>query len=214
MTTHLDSLLPADHAARAVWAYVLRQDLSVLYDAIRARTGHAGRPAIDPQILLALWLLATLEGVGSARELDRLCGSHVACQWIVGGVGVNHHALSDFRTEHVALLEALLVRGVAALMAGGLVALNQVAQDGMRVRASAGADTFRRRETLEECLKLAREAAQRRAAEEREARLVQALDELARNAQHYHVKPAWQSELARVAEGSQVTLGAYNRPWR
>lgn len=199
--TQLDALLPADHAARAVWAYVLRQDLSALYEAIRAREGMAGRPAIDPQILLALWLYATLEAVGSARELDRLCRSQIAFQWICGGVSVNYHTLADFRTQHVDLLERLLVAGVATLMSGGLVDLCSVAQDGMRVRASAGADTFRRRETLEQYLELAKDqveklrselddapgasnrrsaAAQQRAAAEREERLTAALEELAK----------------------------------
>lgn len=41
-----------------------------------------------------------------------------------------------------------------------------------------------------------------------------ALDELGRDADHFSVKPAWQAELGKVSEGSQVTLGAYDRPWR
>jgi len=41
-----------------------------------------------------------------------------------------------------------------------------------------------------------------------------ALDELARAGPRFHVKPRWQAELAKVAEGNQVTLGAYSRPWR
>src|SRR5208283_6058623 len=104
---------------------------------------HAGRSAIDPRILLALWLFATLKGVGSARELARLCEYHLAYRWICGGVSVNYHTLSDFRTEHEAFLDGLLTQGVAALMHEGLVTLERVAQDGMRVRASAGAASFR-----------------------------------------------------------------------
>ena len=41
-----------------------------------------------------------------------------------------------------------------------------------------------------------------------------ALDAVQRDADHFQVKAAWQAELSKVAEGSQVTLGAYNRPWR
>ena len=41
-----------------------------------------------------------------------------------------------------------------------------------------------------------------------------ALDALRDGSEHYQVKPAWQSELSKVSEGSQATLGAYNRPWR
>lgn len=101
---------------------------------------------------MALWLYATLEGVGSARQLDELCGHHGAYQWILGDVSINYHTLSDFRTAHGDLLDRLLTHSVAVLVAEGLVDLNRVAQDGMRVRASAGAASFRRRPTLEEAL--------------------------------------------------------------
>ena len=147
----LDERLPEDHQARLVWAYVESADLSLLYEKIKAVEGWAGRRAIEPKILLALWLYATLDGVGSAREIDRLCKQHDAYRWICGGVSVNYHSISDFRTEHVEFLDQLLSDSVAALVHEGLVTLNRVAQDGVRVRASAGADSFRRRPTLEEC---------------------------------------------------------------
>jgi transposase len=148
----LDALLADDHPARTVWAYVEGLDPAPLYDRIKAVEGAAGRPPIDPKILMALWLYATVEGTGSARHLDALCREHAAFQWIAGDVPTNYHTLADFRTDHVGLLDALLTRSVAALMAEGLVELNRVAQDGMRVRASAGAASFRRRPTLEEAL--------------------------------------------------------------
>ena len=145
----LEALLAEDHQARVVWEYVEGLDISCLYGAIRAVEGHCGRDALDPRIPMALWLYATLDGVGSARELDRLCKDHVAYQWICGGVSVNYHTLSDFRTEHVGLLDRLLTQGVAGLLHEGLVTMNRVAQDGMRVRASAGTSSFRRGQTLE-----------------------------------------------------------------
>jgi transposase len=148
----LDALITDDHPARIVWAYVEGLDLAPLYDRIKAVEGAAGRPPADPRILMALWLYATVEGIGSARHLDALCREHAAFQWIAGDVSTNYHTLADFRTDHVALLDALLTKSVAALMAEGLVELNRVAQDGMRVRASAGAASFRRRPTLEEAL--------------------------------------------------------------
>lgn len=147
----LDERLAEDHQARLVWAYVEAADLALLYEKIKAVEGWAGRRPIDPKILLALWLYATLDGVGSAREIDRLCGQHDAYRWICGGVSVNYHSISDFRTDHVEFLDQLLSDSVAALMQEGLVTLNRVAQDGVRVRASAGADSYRRRPTLEEC---------------------------------------------------------------
>src|SRR5918993_1079588 len=148
----LDALIPHDHPARLVWAYVEGLDLAALYDRIKAVERGPGRAPIDPKILMALWLYATIEGIGSARQLDELCGMHSAFQWIAGDVSTNYHTLADFRTDHVELLDDLLTQSVATLMAEGLVELNRVAQDGMRVRASAGAASFRRRPTLEEAL--------------------------------------------------------------
>ena len=149
----LEEFVGADDPVRAVWAFVETQDLSRLYDSILAVEGGPGRDPIDPKILFALWLYATIEGVGSARRLDRLCEKHLNFMWLCGGVPVNYHTLSDFRTEHVDLLDELLTQGVAAMMQVGLVELKRVAQDGMRVRASAGSSSFGRERKLQECLK-------------------------------------------------------------
>ncbi len=140
-----------------MWAFVEGMDLSMLYSEIEAVEGGAGRPATDSRILLALRLYATVEGVGSARALDRLCGEHLAYMWICGGVGVNYHTLSDFRARPGAVLDELLTKSVAVLMKEGVVELRPLAQDGMRVRANAGAASFRRRQTLRGCMKEARQ---------------------------------------------------------
>ena len=145
----LDALLEEDHQARVVWEYVEGLDLTCLYEAIRAVEGRPGAEPIDPRILMALWLYATLDGVGAARQVNRLCKDHVAYQWICGGVSVNYHTLSDFRTANVELLDRLLTQSVAGLMREGLVTMNRVAQDGMRVRANAGTSSFRRGQTLD-----------------------------------------------------------------
>ncbi|WP_422561040.1 transposase, partial [Parvibaculum sedimenti] len=146
----LESLLAEDHTARLVWGYVERQDLSALYRQIKALEGGSGRSAIAPEILLSLWLYATLEGVGSARALARLCESHDAYRWLCGGVRVNHHTLSDFRVGQGDFLDQLLTANVASLLACGAVTMKRVAQDGMRVRAHAGAASFRRKARLQE----------------------------------------------------------------
>ena len=138
----LESLLPEGHSARLVWAWVERQDLSAMYAAIKVRQGGVGRSAIAPQILLGLWLYASLQGVGSARQLSRLVLEHDAYRWMSGGVQVNHHSLWDFRVAHGAALDELLSASLAALMTAGAVKLQCVAQDGVRVRASAGAASF------------------------------------------------------------------------
>jgi transposase len=200
----LESTLAEGHRARIVWAYIEQADLSRMYEGIRAVEGGSGRSAIAPEILFALWLYATLEGVGSARAIARLTQEHDAYRWICGGVQVNYHTLADFRVAHGAALDELLSDSVAALMSAGAVKLKRVAQDGMRVRASAGAASFRRQTTLERCLDEAREqvatlkrqieddpgamsrrqqAAQERAKREREARVEQALKRLPELAQ-------------------------------
>jgi transposase len=147
----LDDLLPADHRARFVWAFAERLDLSALYGAIKAVEGHPGHPPADPRILLALWLYATVEGVGSAREVERLCREHIGFEWLCGGVGMTHTTLAEFRVAHGAVLERLLVDSFAAMLKTGHASLERVAQDGMRVRAAAGAASFRRRASLERC---------------------------------------------------------------
>ncbi len=153
----LDDLIPPEHTARIIWEYVVGLDLTALLEPIKAVRRRPGRSPIDPGILLALWLYATTRGVGSARQLDGLCRTDIAYQWIVGDVSVNYHTISDFRTDHGDLLDDLLTRSVAVLLTEGLVDLERVAQDGMRVRASAGAASFRRRPTLEEALAEAQE---------------------------------------------------------
>ena len=145
----LDSLLGSDHAARTVWAFVQSLDLGPLRAKIKAVEHAAGRPAIDPAILVSLWLWATIDGVGSAREIDRLCERDDAYRWICGGVGVNYHTLADFRTRHVEWLDAQLTRSIASLLERKLVTLSVVSQDGMRIRAAAKAASFRRRGRLE-----------------------------------------------------------------
>jgi len=195
----LEDLLDTDHQARIVWDFVSQLDLSPLYARIRAVEGGPGRPAIDPRILTAVWLYATLEGVGSARALDWLCENHNAFRWLAGGVSLNYHTLADFRVTEGDFLDGVLTHSVAVLRDQDLVDLNRVAQDGMRVRASAGAASFHRRGTLEEHLHEAQDqvqrlkqeldhdpaaptrrqaAARRRAAREREERLRRALDRM------------------------------------
>src|SRR5437588_6431880 len=121
----LEDLLTSDHQARIVWQFVLGLDLSALYARIRSVEGGPGRPAIDPRILVALWLYATLEGVGSARALDYLCTAHHAFRWLCGGVSVNYHTLSDFRVDYPEFLDALLTPSIAVLRAQELVDLNR-----------------------------------------------------------------------------------------
>ena len=141
----LETLLPPGHAARMVWRFVEGLDLRALYAAIQARDGGPGRPPIDPKIMVALWLYATIDGVGGAREVARLCYAHDAYRWLRGGVSVNHHTLSDFRVAHAGVVSDLLTQSITVLVHRGVVTMARVAQDGTRVRGSAGSGSFRRR---------------------------------------------------------------------
>src|SRR6266700_4648393 len=151
----IESLVGQDHKVRLFWAYVIALDLRELEDRIKAREHTPGHPPASPRLLLALWLYATSQGVGSARALARLCESHDAYRWLCGGVSVNHHQLSDFRVGCADLLDRLLAEHVAALAKTGLINLETLAQDGVRIRASAGAASFRREKTLDQHLERA-----------------------------------------------------------
>jgi transposase len=195
----IDDLVARDHPVRAVWAFVQGLDLRALHDAVKAREGVPGQAPPAPELMMALWLWATVDGVGSARQLARLCEQHLAYRWLCGGVSMNYHTLSDFRVAHTAVLDRLLAGGVAALVDEGLVALDVLAQDGLKVRAAAGAASFRRRERLGKLAVAAKarverlraeldadpaagdrrqRAAQQRAAREQQERVKAALDRM------------------------------------
>lgn len=196
----MEALVGPDHPVRVIWGYVQKLDLRSLEEAVRARAHTPGQAPVSPRLMLALWLYATSEGIGSARALARLCESHDAYRWLCGGVSVNYHGLADFRVAHGQLLERLLTESVASLSVAGVIDFVETAQDGIRVRASAGAASFRRKKKLYKELKkaarlverLTREseddpgassrrikAAELRAAREREARVQAALDQIA-----------------------------------
>jgi transposase len=218
----LDQMIPKDHRVRAVWAYVDSLDLKPLYREIRAVEGEVGRDAVDPKILMALWMFAIIEGISSARHLARLCERDLAYMWICGEVGVNYHLLSDFRTAHGEFLNELLADTIATLMHQQIVTLETVAQDGMRVRANAGSSSFRRKKTLEECRREAaeqvkklkeentddsandasnarRRAAAERAAADRAKRVEEALKNLAELQQQKEKRKKGSGEEARCS---------------
>ncbi|XZE51472.1 transposase [Planctomycetaceae bacterium SH139] len=225
----LDEKLPADHRARLLWTYVESLDLSLPYGQIKVTRVTAVRNAIAPEILVALWMLATLDGIGSARELGRRCDTDFAYMWICYGVGVNRHSLSDFRAQQVEFLETLLVDSVAALIDQGLVPLETIAQDGMRVRASAGSSSFRRKPTLEELQQEAtrhleelkrqnaneserqivdarKTAAKQRAAKERAERIAEAIRQ--------HQALSEQREIRKKGDGEKTRVSTTDRAIR
>jgi transposase len=196
-----DELIPADHQARTIWRVCQSLDLSEFCEPIKAREGRCGRDATSPALLVSLWLYATVRGIGSARELARLCKESKPFQWLCGGVSLNHHTLSDFRVDHGPALDALFSRVLAILVDKELVKVYRISQDGTRVRACAGASSYRRSERLQKLLEDAKQhveqlkklledpeqsaglsakkkAARTRAARERQQRVEQAIERL------------------------------------
>src|SRR6266481_8252380 len=148
----LDDVVVADHPVRMVAAVVERLEVSKFCKPIKAREGVVGRDATDPRLLIALWLYACIRGIGSARELARRCEESAPFRWLCGGVGVNHRMLSDFRTDHGEALDQLFTQVITSLVDQELVSVSRVSQDGVRVRVSAGAGSFRREERLRRLL--------------------------------------------------------------
>jgi len=194
----LDDIIPQDHLARDVWNYVELLDLSISLNQIKSLACSPGRPATDPKILLSIWLYATIRGISSARLIEEYTEEHAAFIWLCGGVKLNYHTIADFRVQYE-LLDGLLTQSVASLAEAGIISLEQVSQDGVRVRANAGDNTFRREGTLTQKYKLAQqlvedlaneakkspsacksrqEAAKKRAAEEKVERLEAAIQNL------------------------------------
>jgi transposase len=195
----LENLLPPDHPARPIWETVQGLDLSEFYADIQVTDGTPGAAATDPLILIALWVYATSQGETCARRVADLCVNHLAYIWLCGGVSMNYHTLSDFRTQYGAALDQLLTQVVRRMRDAGLIEFDTHAQDGMRVRASAGAASFHREATLSKSLDSAQtqvqvlaqvraaetsavsageQAAQERAAQDRIDRFTAALAEL------------------------------------
>jgi transposase len=191
----VERLIEPDHPARAIWELVGRLKLEGFYAGIEAVEGAAGRTPWDPRLLVSLWIYAYSRGISSAREVARRCTYEPAFQWLCGLGEINHHTLSDFRVDHDASLRELFVQVLGVLSSEGLVSLERVMHDGTKIKAYAGADSFRREERLKEHLEAARKqveamgdpreeeptrkgAARERALRERRQRLEQALAEV------------------------------------
>jgi transposase len=219
----IDELLEADHPVRVVWAAIGTLDLGRWLSEIKAVEHYVGRDATDPRLLVALWTFATLKGIGSARELDRLCRECLPYQWLCGGVSVNYHMLSDFRSQGGEKWDELLTQIVGVLLDADLVKMDRVAQDGMKVRASAGKSSFRGQSCLEQCLAEARQqvetlkqlaeedgeelnrrqrAARKRAADERQQRIEEAMRQREELQRQKDARARWNGRKADEARAS------------
>lgn len=195
----VEQLLGPEHPARAIWELVGQCDLERFYETIESVEGRAGRPGLDPQLLISLWLYSYQQGIASGREIQRRCVYEPGYMWLTGAEKVCAHTLTDFRTKQGEALKDLFTQVLAVMEQEGLVDLQQVTQDGTKIRAAAGSDTFRRKATLQEHLERARQrveelgqvdegrneertqqalAARRRGAREKLERMEKALKEL------------------------------------
>jgi transposase len=148
----IDELVPPDHRVRVIWDAVGQMDLSGFEAPIQSRQFTPGRSANDVRVMVSLWLWAAVNNVASGRELEHLCRDDITFRWVCGGLSMNYHTLNDFRVGHREALDRLLTSMLGRLMHAGLVSVNRITQDGLRVRASAGGKSFKKRETLEACL--------------------------------------------------------------
>lgn len=230
---YVDELIALDHKARAIWELAGRLKLDRFAAKVKTVSGGAGRPAWDPRLLVSVWVYAYSEGIGSAREIERLAQYEPGLQWLCALESINHHTLSDFRVEHKAALDELFSQMLALLEQEQLLSLEQVMHDGTKIRAQAGSDSFRREKSVREHLERARavvgalgdagenrdrrEAARQRAAGERLERLERVAEELEKlQAEH---KPAERAETRvslsepearRMKHGDNAIAPSYN----
>lgn len=149
----IDELISKDHRVRQIWAFISAFDFSSFTKKVQAVEGGVGRSATDPALLLAIWVFGIVEGIGSARTLARYCKEHHAFIWLCGNVSINHHTLSDFCNDSALEIDDLMAQVITSLIMAGIVSLDRVSQDGMRVRANASLSSFRSEEGLETLLK-------------------------------------------------------------
>jgi len=203
----VEALVPEDHEMRAIWEFVGRLDLSRYYEDIEVIEGEAGRPALDPRLMISLWIYAYSKGIGSAREVSRLCEYDPAYQWLTGMEPINYHTLSDFRVVHKEALDDLFTEVLGLLSAEGLLSLERVMHDGTKVKACAGADTFRREERVRRYLEAARQQVEQmgdpRLAEEVSPRVAKARQRGAREKQQRLEKALEELEKIRACKSSQ-----------
>ena len=192
----IEKLIEPDHPARGIWAMVMQLDLTELEDKIRSVEGRAGQSSYDPRMLMALWIYSYSEGIGSARELSRMCEYEPGCQWLTAMTEVNYHTLADFRGQHKKELDRIFTQVLGLLSAEGLIEMKRITHDGTKIKAHAASKSFHRRKRLHEHLQMARKhveamskpetgeltarviEARKRASRDQQQRLEEALKEL------------------------------------
>jgi transposase len=207
----VERLVDEDHLARAIWALIGRMDPGQFYQSIESNAEEGGRPSFDPQLLISLWVYAYSQGIGSAREVARRCEYDPAFQWLTGLQEVNYHTLADFRVEKQKELDELFRQVLAALSKEGLITLDQVMQDGTKIRAQASPRSVPQREAVARtsAARTAR-AAGKIAGRTGEAAHAESGQVSAQTGEHYGSRSA-HYETTRRWIGTQLQCAAFHR---
>jgi len=151
-----ESLIEADHPARAIWALTGRLDLGSFEEGIRSREGTAGAPRHSPQLLVSVWVYAYSQGIASARALERMMSYEPGLRWLCADDPINYHTLSNFRSSQKEKLNDLFAKVLAVMDEEGLIDLGTLMQDGTKMRAVASKSSFHREGTLRDKCEQAR----------------------------------------------------------
>jgi len=139
----LEDLLPLEHPVRTVWTLAEALDLQELVGPSDTKT--APQAPVEPALMVALWLWATAEGVGSARQLEKLCAENLAYRWLCGGVKINHEALREFRLMRSDALDELLACSLAALVDERVINLELLSTVALKAETLARSSSAHRR---------------------------------------------------------------------
>lgn len=102
-----------------------------------------GRPAYDPDMMLALLFYAYGTGLRSSRRIEAACRTDAAYRVICGGVTPDHATIARFHVDHQAAIQAVFIDVLRLCAAAGLVSLGTIAIDGTKIGADAALDTNR-----------------------------------------------------------------------
>jgi transposase len=137
----LDELVPEDHPARFVAAFVDSLDRSIWSDMeIKIEGEHMGAPSYHPRALLSVWLYGFMTGTRSSRKLEAACRDQLPYLWLTGWQQPDHNTLWRFYQEHRKSMKLLFKQTVRTAIKIGLVDLAIQAVDGTKVAGNASKD--------------------------------------------------------------------------
>ena len=134
----VEQFVPSDHRLRRLNRVL---DVSFVHEAVRGKyCQDNGRPSVDPEVVLRLFLLQAIEGIGQVRELLRQVQVNLAYRWFIG------YELDEEIPDHSTLSKALdrfgdeifnqvFVRSIAHCQKSGLIEGKVLHVDATTIRA-------------------------------------------------------------------------------